>query len=262
MSIKQSNNIEIIQSELELALHAEQHHGAYYRHASNVGELLAQFVKSVRPDRFVFVMFLSSLRKHHMLALLSAVRLHHVQAMLNLRWTIEAAASAAYAIEHTDPDDFAKTNDLGMLGGSKNLAGKQYKWLDEKFPDGSQALKNLKEQINSSASHANLVQTHRTFQTNPEQQLFETAFFDKEDDYLTQTDLWQIANVGISILNLFSNVNSGPKPLVFRDDFVTHLNELSSESARLRSEMMQHERFRKIEALMSGANGGSGAANI
>jgi hypothetical protein len=68
MNFKQSNWGDILDSESEMVLRAEERFGACYVNAVRFSELLARFVKSTRLDRMIFAMFLSQMRKHHVLA--------------------------------------------------------------------------------------------------------------------------------------------------------------------------------------------------
>lgn len=107
MEFKQSTFGEIIDSEREMFLTASERYGDFFINASEFNVLLNEFIKSVDPDRFIFAMFLSQIRKHTTLALFSAVRLHHIQAMMNLRQVLEAGSCAAYAIANIDKSGFA-----------------------------------------------------------------------------------------------------------------------------------------------------------
>jgi hypothetical protein len=69
MNFKQSNLGEILDSERELVLRGEERFGAFYVSAVRSGELLSTLVKTAHPDRMIFALFLSQVRKHHTLAL-------------------------------------------------------------------------------------------------------------------------------------------------------------------------------------------------
>ncbi len=76
---------DILVAEREMIPLAEKQYGDAFRNASGFNNLLNNFLKSANPDTWIFIMFLSQIKKHHTLALFSVVRLHHIQAMLNLR---------------------------------------------------------------------------------------------------------------------------------------------------------------------------------
>lgn len=119
MDIKQSTIDEILDSEKEMVIRGADRYGPYLVNASTFNSLLSTgMIKSIDQDRFLFALFLSHVRKHLTLAHFSALRLHHIQAMMNLRQALEAGASAAYAIAHTDPADFADVKADGTLDSS------------------------------------------------------------------------------------------------------------------------------------------------
>ncbi len=255
MEFKQSNFGEILDSEREMVLRAEGRFGAYYVNAFRFCELLCRFVETAHPDRMIFVMFLSQVRKHHTLALFSAVRLHRIQAMMDLRQTLEAGACAAYAIANTDPADFADKDEDGILNPSQELAKKRYKWLDQNFTVESNAIKKIKEIINKSTAHSNIADAHMNFNFDGVNGHFDTPFFDFEDDHFIKTDLWLIANVAMGLMRLFFQVNGTFNVIVFADEFETRMKELSTENGRLRTEMMQTDRYQRINELIKKRGG-------
>jgi len=238
MVFKQSNFEQILDSEREMVLRGEERFGAYFVNAVRSSELLAQFVQTAYPDRMIFALFLSQVRKHHVLALFSTVRLHRIQAMMDLRQTLEAGACAAYAIANTNADDFADKDEDGILNPSQDLAKKRYNWLDQKFAEESNAIKKIKEGINNSTAHSNIADAHRNFNFDAANARFDTPFFDFEDEYFVKTDLWLIANVAIGLMRLFSKINSALNVIVFNSEFESRLLELTEQNGRLRNEMM------------------------
>jgi hypothetical protein len=251
MSFKQSNWAEILDSEREMVLQGEQRFGAYYVNAVLISGLLARCVKSARPDRWIFGLFLSQVRKHHTLALFSSVRLHRTQAMMDLRQTLEAGACAAYSIANTDPADFADVDEFGILDPSKKLTSRRYTWLDENFKEESATIKRLKQNINESSAHSNIGDGYRNFQFSQDNRSADTPFFDLEDEYFVKTDLWLIANVGIGLMRLFFRANKSLDAIVFADDFEARLKELTIENNRLRTETMQTIGYKKANEIIN-----------
>ena len=194
-------------------------------------------------------MFLAQIRKHHLLAHFSAVRSHHIQAMMNLRQVLEAGSCAAYAIANPDQDGFADINEHGIIDATQELTKKRYKWLEDNFKKGSDAIKNMKSTINSSTAHSNIVYAHNNFRFDGEQGKFVTPFFDIEDDYLVKGDLWQIGNIAMGLMDLFYGVNKNLEVIKFADDFLPCLKALEVENHRLKEEMMNTDRFKKAQKL-------------
>ena len=247
MTWKQSTIGEIIDSERDMFLKAGERYGEYFANASEFNSLLNGFIKSIKADRFLFAMFLSQVRKHSTLAFFSAVRLHHIQATMDLRQVLEAGACAAYAIANIDPKDFADVDEQGLLNASQSLTKKRYDWLDKHYPQGSAAIRRMKETINSSSAHANIIYSHNNFTLALEHGRFETPFFDIEDEFLVKTDLWQIANIVMGLMDLCYGVNAKLDVIKFTDDFGPRLKELEAQNNKLKTEMLNSDRLKRFK---------------
>jgi hypothetical protein len=249
MEFKQVTIGDIIESESQMILHGAERFGDYFINASEFNNLLQQFIKSIDPDRFIFAIFLAQVRKHHLLAHFSAVRLHHVQAMMNLRQVLEAGSCAAYAIANPDGAGFADIDENGIADASQALTKKRYKWLEDNFKKGSDGIKNMKEAINESTAHSNIVYAHNNFRFDGEQRKFVTPFFDIEDDYFVKTDLWQIGTIAMGLMDLFYGVNKDFGVIKFVDYFIPRLKALEAENHRLKAEIMSTDRFNNAQRL-------------
>jgi len=249
MDFKQETIGDILTSEHEMVLHGAESYGDYFINASEFNHLLQGFIKSVDPDRFIFAMFLAQIRKYHLLALFSAVRLHHIQAMMNLRQVLEAGSCAAYAIANPDQNGFADIDENGIIDATQELTKQRYKWLEENFEKGSDAIKNMKTTINNSTAHSNIVYAHNNFRFDGKEGKFDTPFFDIKDDYLVKTDLWQIGNIAMGLMDLFYGVNKSLNVVKFVDDFIPRLKKLENDNNQLKKEMMESERFKNAQKL-------------
>lgn len=247
MDFKQSTISEILDSEREMVNRGGDRYGAYFVNASAFNSILGTgMIKSIDGDRFLFALFLSQVRKHLTLALFSTLRLHHVQAMMNLRQVLEAGACAAYAIAHTDPADFADVRTDGTLDPSQKLTKKRYDWLDQNFPAGAAGIKRMKDTINEFGAHANVVDAYLNFKPDFEAGKFETPFFDYEDDVWVKTALWQIANIGLGLMDLFYGVNAKLEVIKLQENWPENFQALAKENDRLKAEMLAHERIKKF----------------
>jgi hypothetical protein len=246
--VKHTTLVDIIESERTMALGGEARYGEFFANAAAFMGLFTSFLKSINRDRYIFAMFLTQARKHYTLAILSAVRLHHTQALMDLRQVLEAGACAAYAIANIDPADFADVDEHGLLNPSKDLTRKRYKWLEEKFPHGSQSIKGMKDEINTSASHANIVTAHHNFKIADDGKQFGTSFFDVEDDHLVKIDLWQSANIALGLVDLFYGVAQQYGGIVFADDFLPRFQALAAINQKLKEELMATERYKRAAA--------------
>ena len=245
MDFKQETVGDILNSEKEMVLTAADYYGDYFINASEFNHLLNEFLVSADLSRHIFVAFLSQLRKHHTLALFSAVRLHHTQSMLNLRQVLESGACAAYGIANHNTSDFADLDKDGFLDASKKLSKKRYTWLEENYSVGALSIKKLKNSINSSVAHSNIVYAYKHFNFNQDDNKFETPYFDFAEKDHIKTDLWLIGNVALGLLDLFYGVNKSLNAIKFSDDFIKRLKFLEKQNLELKEEMISKPRFKK-----------------
>jgi hypothetical protein len=256
VDLKQKTIGEIIDSERRLVLEAPERYGEYYTNALDASIFLTSFIKSLDPDRFVFGRYYAWVKKHHLLALFSTVRLHQAQATMDLRQVLEAGCLAAYAIANPDPGLFVTEDKNGLLNSSPKLTGNAYKWLDQNYSQGSASLKEMKDNINASTAHANLVYTGANFEVVDDG--VSSPFFDFEDEYAVKTELWRIGNIAISLLDLFYGVNQSVGSIKFVDDFSQRFGVLVERNNALRAEMMETERFKAAAAKAAEASGSKG----
>jgi len=248
MPIPQSTIGEIIESERQLVLDAPDKYGEFYRHALDASVFLSRCIKSVHVGQETIARFHSQVKKHHTLAVFSIVRLHKVQAMMDLRQTLEAGACAAFAIRNPDPAHFVDVRDDGLLDATQSLTRKRYKWLDDNFPAGSESIKRLKDAINETTAHANLISTANNFSLSDGEDWATAAFFDADDDHLIKTDLWLAANIAIGLADLFYGVAATTKGIVFCDDFEDVLLGFNEANQHLRDQMMSPDRYKQAMA--------------
>lgn len=247
---------EIIDSERAMILTAPQRYGKYYETALEASLLMSGFLEFMGSDRWIFGNFLSTVKKHHTLALFSTVRLQKVQAMMNLRQTLEAGACAAFAIANPDDAHFVDTDTFGILDPSQKLARSRYNWLHQNYPVGSAAIKEIKDEINKNSAHANLISTHRTCRTDNSAGQLVAPFFDIEDEYYVKIDLWIIAHVAHTLLQLFYGINDGRGVIKFRNNFVSSIQILGVKNEALRKEMMATDRCQRAMAKENARKGG------
>ena len=246
MDLKQKTIGEIIESERWLVLAAPERYGDYYRHALDASVLLSHFIKSLDPDRFVFGRYHAWVKKHHLLALFSTVRLHQAQAAMDLRQVLEAGLFAAYALANPDHRLFVAEDKNGLLNSSPKLPRNAGQWLDQNHPQSSRNIKEMKDAINETTAHANLVYTGANVEVAGDG--VSAPFFDVEDPHSVKTELWRIGNIAINLLYLFYGVNQNVGCIKFVDDFQAQLGGLVSRSNALRAEMMAMDRYKAAEA--------------
>jgi hypothetical protein len=207
-------------------------------------------VVAVEYDRSdTFGRLFSLMKKHHTLAFLSALRLHKAQAMVNLRLVLEAGGGAAYAIANPDIRGFADIDAFGIMDTSKKLS-KQYKWLEDNYPEASKDIEDIKKQINEQNAHANMISANATFRADPAADVADVPFFDVEDQYSVQTDLWRISRAAITLMDLFYGITKdvaleiGRSVVDFRPDFPNTILGLKAESDALLDEIKESDRYK------------------
>jgi hypothetical protein len=71
-------------------------------------------------------------------------------------------------------------------------------------------------------------------------------FFDFTNDYYVYTDLWSIAGIGISLMDLFLGANES-KHIRFVADFDDRVTELLHQNRLLQQEMQNTDRFKQMQ---------------
>lgn len=245
MEFPQSTIEEIIESERLMLVAARERYGNYYTHARGVSVFLSLCVSAVDPDRMMFGRFHAQMKKHHILALFSTLRLHKVQAMMNLRQVLESGASAAFAIANPEQHHFVDADQSGILDPSQDLTKKRYAWLHKNYEKSSQWIKDTKNRINSSAAHANIISADSVFRIADSGDQISAPFFDIEDEYFVTTDLWLLASVAITLMDLLYGVNQSRNVIEFRPDFPDVIGRMAYDSNSLLAEMKATDRFKR-----------------
>lgn len=248
-NFKQSTFGEIIESEREMILKGADQYGIFFENALECNNLLNNFVKSIDDiDKFIFLAFLSQVKKHHTLALFSVVRRHHIQAGMNLRQVIEGASWAAYALGHKEEEKFCEKGNNDVMQVPDRLGKAKNKWLTDNYKDGSEMIKRLKDLINSSTAHSNIVYAFQNFQVRADPG-FDIPFFDYPDDYKIKNDLWFVGNIALGLLDLFYGVNKDYKVFQCTDEYLTTFKKFMVQNNALKVDIMQSERFQKITSI-------------
>ncbi|RWK19804.1 MAG: hypothetical protein EOR43_23050 [Mesorhizobium sp.] len=262
----QSSLEEIIDSERAMLLDGPERYGQHYKHARTATMYLTLCIKSIELDRAeMFGRLFALTKKHHMLSFLSILRLHRAQAMTNLRQVLEAGAASAFAIAHPEMHHFVDVDEFGIMDPSQKLMGKRYKWLSQNYPEKSASIAEAKNRINTYFTHANIISGDSVFRMANDKSALNTPFFDTEDKYYVQVDLWLISNVAIMLMDLFFGVaghvaSAGRSVVDFRDDFGHTVRGLAVESAALQAEIQASERYQKVMQDIARRQQGRGAS--
>lgn len=245
MTINETTIDEIIESEKIMLLEWENFFWEFYTHAFDINRLLNNCTKSIsKPDYFIFVSFLSQIKKHLTLALFSALRRHHTQTWMNLRQGLEAISWAVYAMWNKEEEKFCVKTWNWWLDVPEKLEKWRNKWITENFPKHSQTIKDLKKIINSSVAHSNIIYTLTTFDfTNIRKWIFWMSFFDTFDDFMIKNDLWFVSNITLLFLDLSYRSNEKFKIIEFKDNFTEDLYRYWEQNSMLKQKLMKHPRY-------------------
>jgi hypothetical protein len=245
MTIKETTIDEIIESEKIMLLEWEKDFWEFYTHAFDVNGLLNNFFKSIlKPDYFIFISFLSQIKKHLTLALFSYLRQHHVQGWMNIRQSLESISWSIYALWNNEEEKFCIKTETWWLDIPERLWKARNIWITDNFPKESKIIKDLKGLINNSVAHSNIVYTFQNFDPNYiGKWIFKIPFFDIYDDYKIKNDLWFVSNVTIWFLDLLYWANKKFKIIKFENDFLEKLRNLWNQNEKLKQELMSSDRF-------------------
>jgi hypothetical protein len=243
MKVQETGIAQLLDDEHRFVLEAPDKYGRYFEHAMQCSFLLSNFVISMKPYE-TLAAFLSLVKKNHLLSVFSIARRHKVQAMMNLRQFLEASVDAAFAIQNPHPDHFVMCKGGGLLESTQDLRRKRYLWLGANYPGPSESIKQMKNQINESTAHSSLIFAQANFKRVGDE-VFEAPYFDAEDDYFTQADLWLSGKCALTALDLFFGVNMDAKAIIFDERFGEQFSALERNDAFLRAEAMETERFKK-----------------
>ena len=107
-----------------------------------------------------------------------------------------------------------------------------------------------KGKINNQAAHANIVSADATFRVDQTTNVMAMPFFDVEDEYFVQADLWLISSAAITLMDLFYCVAkdvaqaTGRSVVEFRPDFPDSIRSLAAESNALLDEIKGNDRYK------------------
>ena len=161
MEFKQDTIGDIIESEGQMILRGAECYGEYFINASELNNLLNNFIKSVDdPAKFIAIAFIFQTRKYHTLALFSAIRRHHIQTSMDLRYVIEAAQWAAYGMGNEEQEKFCNKDSSGIISVENKHEKAMYKWLDDNFKAKADETRRLKKIFNIAYIFDMLMQDH------------------------------------------------------------------------------------------------------
>ena len=234
---------ELSKHENRLIEEAPKEYGSIFENAHDLIFLTGNFIDRISPDGFVFSLFLPQVQKALTLSLLSCLRNHNVQFNMLLRYALESAVLAGYALKNINIDDFCFTDQQNCLYPKEKVKTKAYKWIEKDYPGYSEKIKFMKDTINESFAHANILSTSDNF--NFYGKVIKSEFFDKVDPLFTKQGLWWLADVSFGFLNFFFEVNQKYSLITFQHDFPIKMKKYGIKNEEIKSQLMEHSRFKK-----------------
>ncbi len=190
--------------ENELVKKAYIDYGDEIQLAQRAISLIWNYVLEIGDKAEIFAHFISQIQKSLHLALLSIIRRHQQQFFVGIRYVLESAVLACYALEKPNLDEFRKYDDNGVPYPSEPNEGKAYAWFDKHYEKFSEEIKDLKTRINKHYAHANIVLTANN--TSQIDDKLKIDFFDKDDKEFTSVLIWLLCKVCRLLLRLFEKV--------------------------------------------------------
>ncbi|WP_186438576.1 hypothetical protein, partial [Cohnella terricola] len=232
------------QTEHNMIETAEKEYRDYYQFAIESINLLDSFVNSVELDAQVFLIFLSQIQKSTTLAVLSSLRRHDVQALMNIRHLLESFVLIVYSFIEKDFESYVLYSKYGYAVEKRDVKDRARKWLKAEFPEYSDKIKNMKDQINDFYAHANLLSAFANYNFDDDLKI-SLEIFDKKEDVFIRQRLWWIGNITFGIIDLIIKVNRKYPLITFRNDINKRMIKLAQRNNFLQEELTNLPNFSK-----------------
>lgn len=203
-------------------------------------------MSETRKEAWIFISFLGKVHNSLLLALLATIRKHDVQTNMMLRQALESDVLACYALSEPVIESFTTEDQDGLLSSRKDVRTRAYKWLEEEYEDHSVKIKHMKDVINESSAHSDIMQTPTNYECL--QDMMWIFIFDKDDEHsVTKQRLWWIANIAFGLIDLFSIVAKKCPLIDFVDDFAKRMSEYGSDNRKWKTKLMSDPRFDRFK---------------
>lgn len=240
--------LRVSRDEHNLIVNAAKDYGNVFVNTHDLVIFSWDFVDRVEPKALAFILFLGQFQKSITLSFLSALRNHEVQFQLMLRQSLEAAALASFGLHNPNIDEFGRPDEDDCLFANRKVTGKAYNWLEKNYPEHSKSMKFMKNQINESYAHANLLPTSDNIQSGANK--IGLVFFDKPDPLFTMQHLWWIGNIIIGILDLFEKIIMKYPIATLSHNFQDKMKKFSQENTKTKLELQANPRFSRWASKM------------
>lgn len=235
--------IQLSKQENALIKNACVEYGTIFQNAHDLVFLTGHFIYSIKPEGFVFSLFIPQVQKALTLSLLSCLRNHKVQLNMMLRYALESGCLAGYALSNPNLDDFCYTDSNNCLYPKEKAKEKAYKWINSSFPSYSEKIKYMKDTINESFAHANILSAPQNYDFS--ETGIRSLFFDNPDELMTKKNLWWIANISFGLLDFLAKVIQKHPHVSFVDGFHEKMKIYGKENGEIKDQLASHPRFKR-----------------
>ncbi|WP_151736749.1 hypothetical protein [Paenibacillus tengchongensis] len=210
---------------------------------SNVEELillLSDVVISEDRRAGSYYLLNRQVRNDLLLCLLSSLRRHETQSKLMKRQAIEKACLATYSLFEPEYDKFLGQDEDGAKPIQKAL-DRSFKYVNTQFPSHSLRLKQVKDMINKFYAHGNM------FNSLKKEEHF--GFFDKQDELIQRTLLWEIGYLASVIFDLWYHAVDQCSFATKNEESYKRFVQAVVLNQKYREGFANHERFAKYRSL-------------
>ena len=251
MAYPQSTLEAIVASECSMFFEGEARYGRHFKHARAATMYLSLCVVSVDHARSdTFGRLFSLMKKQHTLAFPRRYACTRFRLCSICVKFSKLAQGPPTPLRTRMFGVSADIDPFGIMDPSKKLAKNRYRWLDKNYPSDRNGSRTQRGRINNQTAHANIVSADATFRVGQTTDVVDLPFFDAEDEYFVQTDLWLISSVAIKLMGLFYLVKedvartTGRSVLEFCLDFPNTIGGLAAESNALLDEIKGSDRYK------------------
>jgi hypothetical protein len=238
----QNNLIDIANREQQVLLATIHTNAEYYKVSYDVVDYLWKYISDFDSEYgLTFILFLGQFRKAITQTLLSILRLHSVQGFMTLRYALESAALACYALFSTELKTFCSVDEYDRAVPLAKILNKAYTWLENNDPEYSDHLKLRKKLINDYYAHCNIMPTSQNLEVVGNEA--DTIYFDRKDNDMNDQYLLVVSEIALSFIIASSQLNTKFGRFRISTDFHQTVHGLQKDLNILREKSNNNFRF-------------------
>ena len=244
MNELQDNLIDIANREHQALLATINSNVEYYKVGHEVVDYLWNYISGFDSEYgLAFTLFLGQFRISITQTLLSILRLHSVQGLITLRYALESAALACYALFSTELKSFCSVDEYDRTVPLEKSLKKAYVWLENIDPEYSRHLKLRKKIINDYWAHCNILPTSQNLEIVSN--TADIVYFDRKDKHMNDQYLLLVSDVAFSFIIASSQFNTKFKRFQTSTDFGQTMQSLQRNLTTLREQSKNNNCFFK-----------------